>query len=101
MLLPLEPEVRRVLATMPQEDAATATAAKLSRTYPAGRRKNEEEGEGGWVWAAIVMTAVIRFGEEITMSDYFVINKYKSEEYTRTHINTVAHTVAHTQQHTQ
>lgn len=46
MLLPLEPEVRRVLATMPQEDAATATAAKLSRTYPAGRRKNEEEGVG-------------------------------------------------------
>lgn len=31
------------------------------------------------------MTAVIRFGEEITMSDYFVINKYKSEEYTHTH----------------
>lgn len=48
MLLPLEPEVRRVLATMPQEDAATtaATAAKLSRTYPAGRRKNEDEGVG-------------------------------------------------------
>lgn len=46
------------------------------------------------------MTAVIRFGEEITMSDYFVINKYKSEEYTRTHINTATHTQAHTAAHT-
>lgn len=92
LLLPLEPEVRQAEQQwMPQDLRGCSQRQHDKPEQDNSQIVREREGRCVLSLSCHCYDCCNTLCEQITMSDYFVINKYKSVQYTHTHVHT--HTV--------